>query len=401
MEEKYIELLLNKCANLNKSKILFIHYQVEIKDFIIKLVNRAKELGVQEVYYDEKDPYKTHDVLANITLEEIEKSDFFDESHWDTYAKKNANFLIFETEYPHLMDDIDSKKVALSARRRRESRPIYRKMVENCELSWCIAAYPGKIWAEDIYKSENSYQKLKDAIYKMCMVDSEDPLNSWEQQLQKNAKIINKLNQLGLVKLHYSNQLGTSLEVFLPENYLFESAKDNEIIVNMPSYEIFTSPIYNKTNGIVYSSMPLIYNGSYIDKFWLEFKDGKVINFDAKIGKDILKEIIEADSNSCYLGECALVEKSSPIASMNKVFGTTLIDENASCHLALGAGFPECIKDGIGLEEYELLKLGINVSKTHVDFMIGTSDMNIVGTTKNGEEVIIFKDGNFSVDLLK
>ena len=351
---------------------------------------------------EEEDPYYTHEILAKSSIEEINNSSYFDSSIWDTYAAKQACFLIFETEYPHLMDDIEPEKIAVSSKKRRNSRPLYRKLVENCELSWCIAAYPGKMWASDIFKKEkNQYQKLEQAIYKMCMIDQIDPILSWDNLLRKNHSIIQILNQLNLEKLHYTNSLGTDLTIYLPENYQFSSAKDGNVIVNMPSYEVFASPIYHKTEGIVYSSKPLIYNGACIDNFWLKFNKGKVIDFDAKTGKEVLKQIIEIDSNSCYLGECALVEYNSPISNLNLVFGTTLIDENASCHLALGAGFPECIQKGLGLKEEELLKKGINVSKGHVDFMIGTSDLSIIGITKNGDEVCIFKGGNFNSELFQ
>ena len=402
MEDKYIDLLLQKCTDFKNSNILFIHYSTEVKSFIEKLIEKAKDLGFKDFYLDEENIYDTHEILANSTIEEIKNNSYFDESIWDEYAKKNACFLIFETEYPHLMDDMSSEKISISSRKKRESRPIYRKMVENCELSWCIAAYPGEQWAKEVFiDEENAYQKLEQTIYQICMINQDNPIESWEKHLNKTGKMIDTLNKLQLTKLHYENRLGTNLDVYLPEDYLFASAKDGSVIVNMPSYEVFASPIYNKTEGIVYSSMPLIYNGAIIDKFWLKFEDGKVIDFDAKVGKDVLKEIIEIDDNSCYLGECALVEKSSPIASMNMVFGTTLIDENPSCHLALGAGFPECIKDGLGIEEKELLEKGINVSKGHVDFMIGTADLNITGTTINGEEIFIFKDGNFNSELIK
>ena len=163
----------------------------------------------------------------------------------------------------------------------------------------------------------------------------------------------------------------------------------------MPSYEIFTSPDFQKTEGIVYASKPLNYNGIYIHDFWLKFHKGKVVDYDDKTGKDMLKEIIFSDEASCYLGECALVEKTSPIAQMNVTFGTTLIDENASCHLALGAGFPECIQNGFQLSEEELIQKGVNVSKTHVDFMIGTPDLEIKGITADKKEVLIFKEGQF------
>ena len=400
MEEKYIDLLLKKCIDPNH-KILFISYQKEIKEFIQKLIKKAKKIGITEVYLDEEDIFYTHKLLQTIQVEDIMTNSYFDKSIWDVYAKKNANFLIFETEYPNLMDDIPDALIAQAAKRRRETRPVYRKMVEKCTLSWCIAAYPGKMWAESLYQGDDSYLKLKKAIFKMCMLDKEDPTKSWEEQLSAIQKIISILNHLKLEKLHYSNSLGTDLDIYLPQNYQFDSAKDGKVIVNMPSYEVFASPIYNKTEGIVYNSKPLNYNGKIIDQFWVKFIDGKVVDYDAKKGKNILKAIIESDANSCYLGECALVEYNSPISLTNKIFNTTLIDENASCHLALGAGFAECLENGLNLNEQELLKSGINISKTHVDFMIGTSDLSIIGTTVNGEKITIFKNGNFDENLWK
>ena len=268
MEDKYIDLLLNKCVDL-ESGILFIHYNKEIKKFIEKLSNKAKNIGIKEIYLEEFDPYYNHDILLNSTTNEIENNKYFDSSIWDLYAKKNASFLIFETEYPHMLDDIEPAKIGLSARLRRNSRPIYRKMVENCTLSWCIAAYPSKTWADDLFDTSDNYNELLNFIYKICMVDRENPIAAWDEQLNKNNKVIKNLNDLTIEKLHYKNSLGTDLTIFLPTNYLFSSAKDSKVIVNMPSYEVFTSPIYNKTEGIVYSSMPLNYNGGIIDEFYL------------------------------------------------------------------------------------------------------------------------------------
>ena len=397
MDEKYIDLLLTKCIDLNKSDILFISFDIEIEAFINKLISKAKDKGINEIYLEANNIQDDYSILKKNTTKELEENNFFERSIWDEYASRYANFLIFDTEQPHVMDDIEPEKIAIMTKQRRESRPIYRKMVEHCELPWCIVAYPGEKWAKDVFpESNNSYQELQKAIYKMCMIDTENPIKSWEQQLNKTDNIIKYLNSLNLIKLHYQNSLGTDLEVYLPDKYSFESAKDGRVIVNMPSYEVFASPIYNKTEGIVYSSTPLCYSGSIVDEFWLKFKDGKVIDYDAKVGKEILKGIIESDSNSCYLGECALVEFNSPISNLGVIFKTTLIDENASCHLALGAGFPECIENGLSMNDYELLNSGINVSKNHVDFMIGTKDLSIIGTTKDNREIPIFIDGNFS-----
>ena len=402
MEEKYIELLINKCTNLKNNKVLFLNYNKEIKPFINKLLDYVSKLGVKDIYLDEEDMNEIHNKLKKMSLEEIKASNYFNKSIWDEYAKKNASFLMFETEVPHLMDDIDPKKISLMAKIKRESKPLYRKLQEKCQLSWAIVAYPGKSWAKEIFPNDkDAYNKLKNSIFKICMLDKEDSNLEWDKLLDKNNKIINRLNNLDIEKLHYTNSLGTDLYIYLPNNYLYSSAKDRLCIVNMPSYEVFTSPIYNKTNGIVYASKPLIYNGSLINDFWIKFASGKVIDYDAKVGKSILEEIINTDEYSCYLGEAALVEKDSPISKLNINFRTTLIDENASCHLALGAGFAECIKDGLNMNEDELRQNGINCSKQHVDFMIGTSDLNIIGYTSDNKAIKIFENGKFSDEIYK
>ena len=170
------------------------------------------------------------------------------------------------------------------------------------------------------------------------------------------------------------------------------------IVANIPTEEIFTSPNRLETRGIVYSSKPLVYNGFIIDNFWIKFSDGKVVDFDAAKGKDILKSIIEGDETSCYLGECALVPYDSPISNSGVIFYTTLFDENASCHLALGTGFPNTLDGTDGKTKDELIDMGLNVSDVHVDFMVGTSDLKIEGITYDGDSVLIFDAGNFSVE---
>lgn len=226
------------------------------------------------------------------------------------------------------------------------------------------------------------------------MINENDPIENWNKHLESNKFMLEKLNISKIKLLHYRNKLGTDLTLELLGDSIWCDVSQNGL-VNMPSYEIFTSPDYRKTNGIVYSSRPLIYNGGVIDDFWLKFKDGKVIQCGAKKGEEILKNIIDSDSNSCYLGECALVENSSPISETNLIFGVTLLDENASCHLALGKGFPICIKSNKNLSESELLEKGINVSKVHVDFMIGTPDLEVEAETFDGRKIKILENGNF------
>ena len=218
------------------------------------------------------------------------------------------------------------------------------------------------------------------------MID-ENVIENWHNLITKNEQMITYLNSLKLEKLHITNKLGTDIVIGLPKDYLFEGINSNPVYVNFPSYEIFTSPNYKLTEGIVYNSKPLLYNGAVIDNFYLEFKDGKVVNYHAEKGQNILKSIIEFDNQSAFLGEVALVEANSPINQTNIIFKSTLLDENASCHLALGKGF------GNG-SPAKLKKMGINDSKIHVDFMIGTDDTKVTGLRGN-EEITLMENGLF------
>lgn len=398
MENKYIDLLLKKCLKFEKSKSLFISYDKVNKSFVEKVIEKAKEMGINDIGLDEEDINVTHDKLSKLTVEEIEKDPYFNKEKWNEYARKDASFLMFESEFPHVMDDIDPEKITKAKYVKRTTREEFRQKEITYQIPWCIAALPNEIWANDLFDNDpDAYKKLEDSIYKVCMVDTDDPIESWNDYLREANKTVKKLNDLKITTLNYHNSLGTDLTIEMPKNHIWVSAANDKTgLVNMPSYEIFSSPNYLKTNGIVYSSRPLIYGGAVIDDFFVEFKDGKVINYDARVGKDILKGIIESDENSCYLGEVALVNNDSPISNTNIVFKTTLFDENAACHLALGDGFSECIKGGSDMSKEKLLESGINQSKNHVDFMIGTPDLEIEATTKKGK-VTIFTNGNFSI----
>lgn len=398
LENKYIDLLLKKCLNVNISKSLFINYDKINKEFVNKVIEKAKKIGFQDIYLDEDDVFFLHDKLKKTSLEEIKDDTYHNKKIWDVYAKKGSNFLILDTEFPGVMDDIEQEKISLAKSINRKTRKLFRKLETNYQIPWCIAAIPNEVWAKNIFPdSNNANEKLFKVICEMCMVDTDNPIKNWNDFISDSKKQVDWLNSLKIKSLHYTNILGTDLKIYMPENYKWNGACDElekEMFVNMPSYEIFTSPNYKKTEGIVYSSKPLYYGGGLIDSFFIEFKNGKVVNFGAEKGYNLLKEIIESDKNSCYLGEVALVNYDSPISNTGLVFGTTLFDENASCHLALGDGFPNAIKDGINMSGEELLENGINVSDNHVDFMIGTSDLTIEADTENGKK-IIFKNGNF------
>ncbi len=401
LEDKYITFLLKRCLNVEKTKCLLVNYNIENQKIIDKLVKIAKEMGVDDIYLDPIDSKLRHDTLKNIEFDKIKEEKIFNKEIWDEYASKNPSFLLIRSVFPGLMGDIDAKKLAEANYKERSSCPKFREKQARSLVPWCIATLPSIAWAKKLFPNldeKEAYEKLYRLIFKVCMIDDNDPIDNWNNFLENQEKVKNKLNSLKITNLHYKNSLGTDLWVELPEDALWQCAgsTNGDVLVNVPSYEIFTSPNYKKTEGIVYASKPLCYNDIIIKDFYIEFTSGKVSNFHAEEGEDLLKEIIEGDEYSCYLGEVALVNYDSPISNTNLTFYETTIDENAACHLALGAGFEDCIKNGLSLSKDELLKKGICQSKNHVDFMIGTSDLLIEAVTKNGT-ITLMKDGNIVI----
>ena len=398
LEKKYIDLLLKRCLNFEQSKSLFISYDQMNKDFVEKLIKRAYVLGVQDIKTDEEDIYKLHEKLLEINLEDIETDPYFNKEIWNVYAKKKASFLMLETEFPGVMEDISPEKISKARAVNRATRKLFREKEITYQIPWCIAALPNEVWAKHLFPDDDeAYQKLWKVIYQMCMVDTIDPIQSWNRYILKNQEQVQLLNRLKIRKLHYQNSLGTDLIIEMPEGHLWSgvgSEEEKGMLVNMPSYEIFSTPDFRKTEGIVYSSKPLVYGGGRIDGFYLRFKEGRVVEYGAKEGVEMLEDILESDLQAAYLGEVALVNYDSPISNTNLVFGTTLFDENASCHLALGDGFPSCLQKGLNMNKKQLLERGINQSNNHVDFMIGTDDLTIEAETIEGT-IILFNNGNF------
>lgn len=402
LEEKYIQLVLQRCINFEQSKSLMIHcdFKEHIR-FAEKIKSACQKIGIFDVCIHVNDLDDIHEYLKNTKVEDIVLNPLIDRTDWNNYALKGAPLLFLNSTVPGLMNDIPNEKIAKWISEREKSIKYYRANVTKYTFPWCIIALPNERWAKTIFgNKEDSYNKLYLNIMKMCMLDKTNPIDEWNNYIKRNNYYKNELKKLNVTEMHYTNSLGTDLYVKIPKNNNWinldkNDAKGGQMIANMPSYEIFTSPDYRKTNGIVYASRPLFYNDSCIKDFSLEFKDGKVVSCRAKEGQNLLEEIINSDNNSSYLGEVALVPHNSPISNTKIVFNETLFDENASCHLALGDGFPTTINEK-ELNNAQLLEKGINRSGIHVDFMIGTEDLTIESDTEKGR-ILIFKNGNFNI----
>ena len=399
-KRKYAKFLIQRCLSMKAGEPLLISYLTEQQDFVKIVIEEAKRIGIIDIYHVCYDGKKTKDILMNSSLDEIEKEPYFNRRIIkDVYDKGGSLLSLTSYSYP-MLNEVPSDKKKMMSKVKIETQEDAVKARGIYKFPWCIAAVATKQWADKLNLS--SEDELWNLIFKMTLVDQEDVIKAWDDKIKDNTQKRDLLNKLKLVKLKYKSKNGTDLEIGLPKNVIWWGAakkgfdKTKDLIVNMPTEEVFTTPDRTKVNGIVCSSRPLPIKGKIIDEFKLTFKDGKVEEASASNDNDTLLELIKDLDGMDHLGECAFVDYDSPISNINMIFNSILIDENASCHLALGKGFPGCIPNGELMGDHELLKNGINQSKNHVDFMVGTPDLNITGTDLYGNEVPLFIDGNFA-----
>lgn len=404
--QKYAELTIVKGVNLQKNQILIINSDINAVEMTRACVKAAYEHGAKQVlvnYLDDENTrndylYQSEETLTNIHQWQID-------SKLD-YLKEGACLLHIISDLPGIMKDVPADKIS----KRRMAMATANKEAQEYTMAnktqWCIVAVPNAQWAKlvfpDVEDETAALEMLWERILSCVHVRMDnDPIAEWTQLNESFSKRVDILNGYRFKELYFKNGTGTDLHVRLVNDHIWAGGSDVtvgtkvEFNPNMPTEEIFTTPHRSGVDGIVYASKPLDYNGTLVRNFWIRFKDGKVEAFDAEEGKEALQSLIEFDEGSCRLGEVALVPYESPISQSGILFYNTLFDENASCHLALGSAYPANIVNGTEMSEEELLAHDVNQSLTHVDFMFGTKDMNIIGICEDGSEVNVFTDGNF------
>ncbi len=399
---EYAKLIAKKGVNVQAGEIVVVKGPVEAYPFVRMVVEALYKEGAGEVLVDYIDNINNrYDYLYQDieTLKEV--PDYIIDRAKYLVGKKYSSVSITAPDLDALVG-IDQNKV-ITKRKASMVLKFASDYLMNNDGKWCVAAASTKTWANKVFKDDpNAEDKLWDAIFKACHVDEFNTIENWTKNsdtITSHAKI---LNDYDFLKLHFKNSIGTDLEVYLAEDNIFcggdeYSNSGCRFSPNIPTEEVFGMPYKTKVNGTVRSTKPLNYQGTLIEDFTLTFKDGKVVDYKAKSGEDLLKFMLEFDEGSSYLGEVALISYNSPISNMNILFYNTLFDENASCHLALGQAYPSNIKGGTKMTKEELAQKGANESTIHVDFMFGSSDMKIVGTTKTGKEIVIFENGNFII----
>lgn len=400
LREKYADLLLKKCV-YSKNKSLFISYDRTNIEFIKILIHRAKQLGFKNILVDEKDIVLEHKLLDELSISEIKFHPYFYNNIWDQAIQEKCAFLLASTEFPNYFDDIDDDKRIVANESKNKSRINYLKRVMNDSISWTIFVLPNKLWANNLFPNDsNSYEKLENLIYSFCMIENYNPIKKWNQYINIENKKTSYLNQLNIKELMFKNSLGTNIAIGLAKNYIFKTLDNNHCIENMPTYSIWTAPHKYNAEGIIYGSMPITYQNYNIVEYWFKLSRGKIIDYDAKVGKQYLDHFFSKGDSYMRLGEIALVDFDSPISRTNKTYKNNLFDENVSTHLAFGCAYQNTIQNGKDMDEDELDKNGCNVCPEHMDFTIGTNDLQIIAKTHDNKEFELFKNGSFNYELI-
>ena len=399
---KYARLIAEVGANVQKGQEVIIRAEVENCDFAVLLASECYKLGASKVAVDwryaplTKLNYKKRSLKTLSTVED-----------WEVERLKHREktlpvLILIESDDPDGLKGVDQAKVAKSRMAvAKVTKPISDRMSE--KYQWCIAAVPGKKWAKKVFPNDSTavaVKKLWDAILYTSRV-TEDPVAAWKAHNDDLLSRSETLNKMGLKYLHYKSARGTDLKVGLNLNGIFMGGGEYTLggvyyNPNIPTEEVFTSPVAGLADGIVYATKPLSYQGELIDNFWVRFENGKVVETGAEKNPELLDKLVHMDEGASMLGECALVPYDSPINNSGILFYNTLFDENCCCHLALGRGFNNTLKGFENMTNEECKKAGINDSAIHVDFMIGSEDLQIDGITEDGKTVAIFKNGNWA-----
>ena len=408
MEQKireYAKLLIEVGLNVQKGQTLVISSPVDCAYFARLCASAAYDVGCREVVMRWTDDYMNRERFLRADDSVFDSLPLGQKEFLNGYAAEGAAYLNISACDPEALRGVDPDRITRANRCKEELSGFYDAMMANVN-PWCIASIPIPSWSKKVFPGvpeDEAMKKLWDAIFTSVRISGKgDAVARWREHIALLKARVAKLNELHFASLHYTNSLGTDLTIRLPETHLWSGGDSlcrtgRPFVANMPTEEIFTAPLRTGINGVVYAALPLVHNGNIIENFHFVIRDGRIVEAHAEKGEEILKAAIAEDEGASYFGEVALVPYDSPISNQKLLFYNTLFDENAACHLAFGEAYPECVEGGEAMSKEELKAAGLNDSITHVDFMIGTSDLSIIGTTGDGREVPVFADGNFAL----
>ncbi|MDA5328506.1 aminopeptidase [Enterococcus lactis] len=401
--KKYARLIAETGVATEKGHTVVLQISVDQAPLARLITQEAYKLGAAEVIVQWTDDQIQREFLLHAATDRIEDVPQSKIDQADEWLEKGASRISVVSADPDAFAGVDSHRVATYQAAAGKALMNLRKATQANKVSWTVVAAAGKQWAAKVFPDlpeEEQVDALWDQIFKTTRVYEEDPVLAWKKHDEKLAKKAEELNQEQFSALHYTAP-GTDIIIGLPKNHLWEgagsyNARGEKFMANMPTEEVFTAPDSHRVDGYISSTKSLSYAGTIISGMKFTFKDGKVVDFSAEQGEDVLEKLLDTDEGARRLGEVALVPDPSPISQSGIIFFNTLFDENASNHLALGSAYAFSVKGGTEMSDEELAEAGLNRSQTHVDFMVGSDKMDIDGIREDGSTVPIFRNGDWA-----
>ncbi len=399
----YAELVVKLGINIQKGQRLTISCPVECADFARLCAAAAYDAGCKEVIMRWNDDELTRMRYLKASDEVFDVCNSWTVDCLNTLSEEGAGFLTIYAEDPELLNGVDPDRIKRAQISQGKALEEYRARMMSSYCPWCVCSVPSKAWANTVFpelSEEDAIERLWKEILASVRVDGGDAIKNWQAYSDELKKHVDILNGYNFKTLRYKNSAGTDLTVDLPEGHYWAGGDEKSgtgviFSPNMPTEEVFTLPHRTSMNGTIAATKPLSHNGTVIEGIVFKVENGKIVEAHADKGEEILKDAISVDEGASYFGEVALVPYDSPISNSGVLFFNTLFDENASCHFAFGEAYP-MIEGSENMTKDELKEHGANVSMTHVDFMVGSKDLEITGITHDGEEIAVFRNGNFA-----
>lgn len=399
---KYARLLIEMGVNVQSGQYLIIEAPVDAYPLVQACCEVAFSRKAKDVIVFYTDTYVEKERCLNVKPDAIKAVKDWQRDSRVSYLEQGACSLLIKSAYPYLFKDVSNSASSALQIFTNDLRNYIRSYIAKDNIAWCIASYPNPLWAQTLYPNELpeiALNKMFDVVYDICRIRlNEDPIENWKKHLNDISSYAHTIDSLKLDRLHFENALGTNLTIGLHPNARFSHGNNNTIsfVANIPTEEVSTSPDKYRVDGIVFATKPLELGGAIIEGFGFEFKSGKIVRYFANKNLSLLEDLIASDEGASYLGEVAFVQEKSPIAQSGFLFFNTLYDENASCHLAIGRGFPSCIDGCSSTDLNEWDHYHLNYSTIHIDFMFGSKDLKVTGYDKHNNSYPIFIDGNFA-----
>lgn len=403
LKRDYAELVVKSGVNIQKGQRALISSSIENYDFAKLCAEAAYDAGCREVLFQWSDDDLNRMKYLRAADEVFDSVDSWVVDRCNTLVDEGCAFISIFSEDPDGLNGVDPDRIRRAQVSSGKALEHYREMMMSSACPWTVCSVPSKAWSHAVFpelSEEEAEARMWEEILACCRIDGGDAIKNWDDHIEELKKHVDILNNYNFKTLKYKNSIGTNVTVDLPEGHYWAGGAEkcgNGLIFspNFPTEEVFTLPEKYSMNGTIVSTKPLSHNGTVIEGIVFRVENGRIVEVHASKGEDILRDAISVDEGASYFGEVALVPYDSPISNSGVLFLNTLYDENAACHFAFGEAYP-LVKGAENMTKDELKALGVNTSMTHVDFMVGSEDLEIIGITHDGREVPVFVNGNFA-----